>query len=88
MGNDKIESITKSATQKFGKIFDFKEKKEGALILMIERTSPAIPHLPFMTITASIYGITNEGEYAVDFYWGHYDLNKEEALLDLAKRGA
>lgn len=75
-----LAAILLRASHKFGKVEDFKNKNNGEFLLAIKRKEPVFLDKPYMTITARIYGIDENGVSAVDFYHGHYDLNEAQAL--------
>lgn len=73
-----MQNIVKEASRKFGSIIEIKQKDGGGYKLIILRDEPVFSDRPYMTITAY------ENGDSADFFWGHYDLTRDEAQRNIA----
>lgn len=71
----KLINLATAVELKFGKIYGLVGNKVAVL-----RDKPTFEGKPYMTISWAVDDKEN-----ISFYWGHYDLTKEEALADIAK---
>lgn len=78
MQTQPIQILVDAAAKKFGAVLAIKPKNDKEYKLVIKRDSPALPELPYMTITGAV--MQQDGQEQAAFYWGHYDLTEAHAF--------
>lgn len=86
MQHNQQQAICDAALSKFGYVIAYIDNGAVMYLACERRDKPRNGNPTFCTIEAAVYGVHDNGVFAVDFRHGSYDLTDNEALADLYTR--